>query len=137
MPWEVHRAARASALREKKYSKARAEILRAVESRPVPELNADAREWSASFDLGEGKRFLRALNRKLGGELSGPLGKALMSVVETAPKDDEDHVLVNTDFGVVRIGWFIDDVETVDVYVFGAPEVCDFSDRWYEKNIAD
>ncbi|WP_421019971.1 hypothetical protein, partial [Klebsiella pneumoniae] len=78
----------------------------------------------------------RALNKKLGGELAGPLGKALISVVETAPQDAEDHVLVNTDFGTVRIGWFIDDVETVDVYVFGSPEVCDFSERWHEKNIA-
>ncbi|MFG6443978.1 hypothetical protein ACFXQA_01755 [Microbacterium sp. P07] len=135
MPWEAHDAARALARRAKQSGRARAELARAEEARPEPVLGANAVEWSTSFELPDWKRFAKFLRRELRGELTGPLGKALFTAIESAPQEDENHVLVNTDLGVVRLGWFIDDIDTIDAYIFGSREIHDLCDAWLDTRV--
>ncbi|MFG6443977.1 hypothetical protein ACFXQA_01750 [Microbacterium sp. P07] len=120
--------------REQLRTRALGELAVAVRSRAQPVMTSPVVEWSTSLDIADWKRFARFLSRELGGELTGPLGKALFTVIETAPQDDEDHVLIKTDLGVVRVGWFVDDVDTVDTYIFGSQQVHDLCDSWYRAN---
>lgn len=130
--WPTDPAARGQLDR---YAKARKRLDAAVAARPEPVLGLEAVEWSTSFDLADWKRFAGHLRRELGGELAEPLGTALFAAVESAPLDDEKHVLVNTRLGVVRVGWFIDDIDTVDAYIFGSSQVHDLCTAWVDEHL--
>jgi hypothetical protein len=140
MPWirgEVERAAAHSArTRERRYASARKRRLRAQEDRAdLPDVVRLA-EWSTSFDADDWRSFGRRLFRRLGGEAAGPIGRALLEEVATAPHNHEESVVLTTDMGAVEVRWFIDDVDTVDLYLFGAgglaPVVDEVHARWSE-----
>ena len=127
MPWirgEAERAvANAARTRERRYASARKRRLKAQEDRSdLPDVVRVA-EWSTSFDADDWRSFSPGLFRRLGGELAGPIGKALITEIEAAPLNHEESVVLATEIGPVEVRWFIDDVETVDIYFFGSPEV--------------
>jgi len=49
-------------------------------------------------------------------------------VITTAPLDEQDHILLDTRFGAVSMGWVIPDVDVVDLTLWGTPEVADVCD---------
>jgi hypothetical protein len=132
MPWERFLARRDEQARARRHAAARKRRLAAEEERgPVSPLSDDAAEWSASFDLPDWEGFQRYLCRRLKGDLTGPVGRALWKEIVSAPVGEEaDHHLA-TDLGPIRLGWFIDDVDVVDVSVVGAPAVGLICDEWF------
>jgi hypothetical protein len=137
MPWDAWEAQEAVRDREKavkdqerKHASAQRRLAAAVAGREAPVLPGEVVEWSTSFDLPDWQRFAEYLTRKLRGDLSTTIGRATLAVIETAPVDEEDEVLLDTELGAIRLHWFIDDYETVDIYVFGSSQVHDLCDRW-------
>jgi hypothetical protein len=127
MPWvrgEIERAAdRAERTRERRYASARKRRMRAQEGRPdLPPVTRPA-EWSTSFDADDWRSFGKRLFRRLGGELAGPLGNALLEEIASAPVNLEESIVLAAEAGPVDVRWFIDDVDTVDIYFFGSSEV--------------
>jgi hypothetical protein len=90
-------------------------------------------EWSISFDADDWRSLGRRLFKRLGGELAGPLGKALLEEIASAPLNLEESVAVTTEIGQIEVRWFIDDVDTVDIYLFGPPELPDLIDAEHER----
>jgi hypothetical protein len=132
MPWEAWQRQKASGDRIKKYASARKRLARAQDRRAEPMLAADLVEWSTSFDLADWQDFAKYLARKLRGDLSTALGKAMLSVISTAPLDDEDDIVLDTSLGPIRLGWFIADTETVDVFIHGSPGVTTLCQAWFD-----
>jgi hypothetical protein len=130
MPWVAWEVKKAVDDRAKKYTAARKRLTKAVEGRRAPALGGNLVEWSTSFDLGDWQRFAKYLTRRLRGDLTTAIGKAAISVITTAPLDEEDSILLDTRFGTVSMGWFIDDVDVVDLTLWGMPEVADLCDAW-------
>jgi hypothetical protein len=132
MPWERVFARRDEEARARRHEAARKRRLAAEKERgPVPPLCDDAAEWSTSFDLSDWEEFRRYLSRRLKGDLTGPVGRALWKEIASAPVDEEaDHHLA-TALGPIRLGWFIDDVDVVDVSVVGDPTVGLICDEWF------
>ena len=140
MPWirgEVERAAtNAARTRERRYASARKRRLKAQAGRAdLPDVERAA-EWSTSFDTDDWRSFAPRLFRRLGGELAGPIGKALITEIEAAPLNHEESVVLATETGPVEVRWFIDDTEGVDIYLLGAsglsPLVDEVHARWSE-----
>ena len=127
MPWvrgEIERdAARAERTRERRYASARKRRLRVQEGRTDLRPVRRDEEWSTSFDADDWRSFGKRLFRRLGGELAGPIGKALLEEIATAPVNLEESVVLAADIGPVEVRWFIDDVDTVDIYFFGSSEL--------------
>lgn len=132
MPWVAHLATKAADDKVRKYAAAKKRMQAALVGRSSPVLNGDVIEWSTSFDLDDFPSFFAYLKRRLGGDLSSPLGNALRAVIANAPLDEEEGLLLDTKFGTVRLVWFIDDVETIDLYVFGPAAVRTVCDAWFE-----
>jgi hypothetical protein len=132
MPWVRWLAKKATADQAKKHAGALGRLAKAVEGRIEPILPSDSVEWSTSFDLPDWQEFARYLTRKLKGDLTRAVGKAAIAVVTTAPLDDEGSILLDTQLGPIRLGWFIDDVGSVAAYVYGSNEVRDLCDQWFE-----
>jgi hypothetical protein len=133
MPWAAWLAGEAIDDRKKKHASAKKRLAKALEERAQPVLPPDAEEWSASFDMPEWQEFGKYLTRELRGEFSTAVGKAAMTAVATAPVEDEGDILLRTQLGAIRLGWFIDDHDTVDVYIFGSRAVRDLCERWNEQ----
>lgn len=137
MPWirvEIERdAARAERTRERRYARARRQRVAAMAERRDPGAIPRENEWSTSFDADDWRSFGRRLFRRLGGELAGPLGKALLEEVASAPLNLEESVSVTTEIGQIEVRWFIDDVDTVDIYLFGPPELPELIDAAHER----
>lgn len=137
MPWVKGQAERAAAnaakTRERRYAAARKRRLKAQEGRA--DLPAHAREaaWSTSFDADDWRSFGRHLFRRLGGELETPIGNALVEEIATAPHNHEESVVLTTGIGPVEVRWFIDDVDTVDIYLFGPAELQTLADAVHES----
>lgn len=127
MPWEAHvQADAAKALaraRAKKHARARAKLTAQLAAREIPVVHEPMAEWSTSLDRDDLGSFFAGLKRGMRGELASPIGTAVKSVIETAPLDEEEEVHVHTDIGVVRIGWFADDVDAIDIYVSGPSDI--------------
>lgn len=140
MPWirgEIERAAvNAERTRERRYASARKRRLRAQEGRDDLPVVERAAEWSTSFDADDWRSFGPRLFRRLGGELAGPIGKALIAEIAAAPVNHEESVVLASEIGPVEIRWFMDDVDTVDLYLFGSgalpPLVDAVHERWSE-----
>ena len=77
------------------------------------------------------REFARYLTRQLRGDLTTAIGKAVISVITTAPVDEEASITLNTQLGPIRLGWFIDDEDVVDLYIWGPPQVSDLCDAWF------
>ncbi|MBE7325682.1 hypothetical protein IEQ44_13600 [Nocardioides sp. Y6] len=133
MPWTSFLAQKAARGKESKHAAARKRLDARVGERPAPQVPADAIEWSTSFDLDDFLAFFAHLKRRLGGELARPLGTAVRSVIATAPLDDEDEVVLETRLGPVRVRWFIDDTDTVDLYLFGSEDVHAVCEAWFSQ----
>ena len=131
MPWERWEREKEKKGRVNRNAAARRRLAKALEGRGEPLLGDDAVEWSTSFDADEFSKFFGHLKRRLGGELSTPIGTGLRATIVTAPIDEEDSLVVDTELGAVRIAWFIDDIEVVDLYVFGSPEVRLVCEAWF------
>jgi hypothetical protein len=136
MPWirgEAERAAaHAERTRQRRYAGARERRLKAKEGRTdLPPVAHDV-EWSTSLDADDWLSFGRRLFRGLGGELAGPIGKALLDEIATAPLNLEESEMVAAEAGPVEIRWFIDDFDTVDIYLFGPKEVITAVERVHE-----
>jgi hypothetical protein len=132
MPWVAWLAAKATTDRATKHASARRRLATALEGRREPVLGADAVEWSTSFDLPDWQDFARYLTRKLRGDFSTALGRAAIAVITTAPVEQEDSLLLATELGTIRLGWFIDDEDVVDAYIFGPGSVRDLCQKWFE-----
>lgn len=133
MPWVVWERARTKKSLEKRYASSRRRLDAALATRPAPVLSETAVEWSTSLDLVDWKAFAGYLKRKLRGELASPIGSALLAVIASAPPDEEDAVVLAADLGAIRLGWFIDDADTVDVYLWGPSELSRLCDAWFES----
>jgi hypothetical protein len=127
MPWVRGEAERAAAqserTRERRYARVRRQREAAMAERRDPGEVPRENEWSTSFDADDWRSFGRRLFRRLGGELADPLGKALLEEIASAPLNLEESVAVTTDIGLIEVRWFIDDVDTVDIYLFGPPQL--------------
>jgi hypothetical protein len=132
MPWVSWLAKQAVEDRGKKHARARKRLAKATARRTEPVLAADAVEWSTSFDLPDWQDFAKYLTRKLRGDFATAVGKAAIAVVTTAPIDDEGSVLLDTRLGTIRLGWFIDDEDTVDAYILGPSEARKLCEQWLE-----
>jgi hypothetical protein len=130
MPWEEWQRRKASDQRAKRYAAARRRLATGLQERPEPVLPGDAIEWSTSIDLPDWPDFVKHVTRRLGGELRSAVGKAALAVVATAPLDEEDGVVLTTARGVVRLSWFVDDADNVDIYLRGSPEAVAACDAW-------
>jgi hypothetical protein len=127
MPWirgEAERAAaKAERARERRYVAARKRRLKAQEGHEELAPVARRAEWSTSLDADDWRSFAKRLFRRLGGDLAGPIGKALITEIEAAPLNHEESVVLATEIGPVEVRWFIDDVDTVDIYFFGPADL--------------
>jgi hypothetical protein len=137
MPWirgEIERAAaNAARTQERRYASARERRRKAQEGRDsLPAVERTA-EWSTSFDTDDWRSFGPRLFRRLGGELAGPIGKALIGEIAAAPLNHEESVVLASDIGPVEIRWFIDDVDTVDLYLFGSDALPPLVDAVHER----
>jgi len=132
MPWVARQAKRTGEDQAKKHASARKRLARALEGRAEPVLGADAVEWSTSFDLPDWQDFAKYLTRKLRGDFSTAIGKAVLAVIATAPIDQEDSILLDTQLGTIRLHWFIDDTDVVDAYIYGSSQVQDICVKWLE-----
>jgi len=137
MPWVRGEAERASAkaerARERRYASARKRRVKAQESRAELPPVARTTEWSTSLDAGDWRSFGRRLFRRLGGELAGPLGGALLEEIASAPLDLEESIVLAADMGPVEVRWFVDDLDTVDIYLFGPPELSGVVNAEHER----
>ncbi|MBO9554895.1 hypothetical protein [Cellulomonas sp.] len=132
MPWEPWLRDKRVEDLAKRHAAARRRLATALERRPVAVVVPDdALEWSTSFDLPDWDRFAAHLARALRGDLSGAIGKALVTVVATAPLDEQDHVVLETRMGAVRLCWFVGDPDTVDVHVHGSAQVAELCQSWF------
>ncbi len=135
MPWETwlasRDAAKAERARERRYDSACRRRDVALASRERPALPARDAEWSSSFDVEDWRSFGRRLFRTLGGELAGPLHRALIDEATNAPVGTETSLVVDTALGVIELSWRVDDADTVDVYLFGPPELPPVIDAEY------
>lgn len=130
MPWVKVLARKDEVKRGRRHESAHAKrVALAAERDPAPALPDDAVEWSTSFDLDDWERFHRGLKRALKGDTTGPLGTALAAEIRTAPVETEDEVDLRTDLGVVRMSWFIDDTDVVDLTLWGPPDLTTVCDR--------
>ncbi|UIN30681.1 hypothetical protein [Microbacterium binotii] len=102
----------------------------AISERPARQLDSTAVEWSTSFDTPDWETFASFLTEELGGELASRIGVILLETIAAAPHDAEDAVEVITNMGVVRIGWFIDDSEVVDLSLWGPPSLAALCQAW-------
>jgi hypothetical protein len=137
MPWVRGEAERAAAqserTRERRYARVRRQREAAMAERRDPGDVPRENEWSTSLDADDWRSFGRRLFRRLGGELAGPLGKALLEEIASAPLNLEESVAVTTDIGLIEVRWFIDDIDTVDIYLFGPPELPAVIDAEHER----
>jgi hypothetical protein len=133
MPWVGWEASRDAADRARKYASARRRLAKALNARVEPVLAPEAVEWSTSFDLKDWQEFAQYLTRSLRGNFSAAVGKATLAAIVNAPLDDEDAVLLDTKLGVIRLGWFIDDTDTVDAYIYGSPRVHQLCNAWFTE----
>ena len=122
MPWVKGEAKRArddaERRRVRRHAAARKRRLAAAEGVPATVVQREA-EWSTSFDVDDWRSFGRRVMRRLGGDLAGRMGTALVEEIATAEVQSEEALAVTTDVGPVEVRWFIDDTDTVDVYFFG------------------
>jgi len=131
MPWVAWHAKRVDGDRAKKHNAALKRLTKASEGRRQLDLADHAVEWSTSLDLQDWQEFAKYLSRKLGGDLSAAIGKAAIAVIATAPIGDEGRVVLDTQYGVVRLDWFVDDETTVEIALWSAGEVRDYCDQWF------
>jgi hypothetical protein len=136
MPWvsgeRARAAVKAERSRERRYANARRRRETALGGRDAPAQPARDAEWSTSFDADDWRSFGRRLFRRLGGELAGPAGKALIEEIASAPINQEESLVVLADAGPIEVHWFIDDVDTVDIYFFGADQLPSLIDAVYQ-----
>jgi hypothetical protein len=140
MPWvrgEIERdAARAERTRERRYARSRRKREAALVDRRDPGPAPRDAEWSTSFDADDWRSFAPRLFRRLGGELAGPVAKPLIEEIASAPLNHEESVVLLSDLGAIEVHWFIDDIDTVDIYFFGPaalPPLIDVEHaRWSE-----
>lgn len=131
MPWVSWLAERSEQQTQRAHASAVRRLRKALDARPAAlELGTDATEWSTSFDRSDWESFTKILRRKLRGDFVGPIGKAALRVIARAPHDDEDAVLLETDLGVVRLGWFVDDPDTIDIHLWGPPALHEIGDTY-------
>jgi hypothetical protein len=127
MPWikgEAERnAAQAERSRQRRHAAARTRRLKAMEGREELAAAGRAAEWSTSLDADDWRSFAPRLFRTLGGELAGPIGRALIGEIASAPLNAEESLVLSSLAGPVEVRWFIDDIDTVDIYFFGSPEL--------------
>lgn len=89
-------------------------------------------EFSTSFDMDTLERFLGQAAEQLGGELRTEKLQKLLRKIPEAPVDSEHTVTFRTNAGdEIRIEYFIDDVDVIDLYVFGPAEVKDTLQQIY------
>lgn len=81
-------------------------------------------EFSTGLSLGDLRTFFSSLAASTGGDLAGALGKALLAEVRAAPLGTERKYSLAVAPGgrpeLVEFGYFIDDVDQADVYLFGS-----------------
>lgn len=133
VPWLRDRdQARDEASRKRRHASARKRRLAAAPDDQRPAVTREA-EWSTSLDVDDWRAFGAALFRELGGELRGPLGKAIVDEAASAPHNHEESIAVSTDVGPVEVRWFIGDIDSVDIFLFGASRLPELIDRVHER----
>jgi hypothetical protein len=137
MPWvrgEIERAAAQSErTRERRYARVRRQREAALAGRADPGARGGDAEWSTSFDADDWRSFGRRLFKRLGGEFVGAVARPLIEEIASAPHNLEESVVLSADIGPVEVRWFIDDIDTVDVYLFGPPDLPALIDAVHER----
>jgi hypothetical protein len=129
MPWVASLARKAAVDRTRKHAAALKRLAKVREVRDEPALAEDSVEWSTSLDLDDWNGFAQRLTRRLRGELATALGRAVIAVVATAPAGTGGSINLDTQVGVISLGWSIDDEETVDLCVRGVRQVGELCDE--------
>ncbi|MCL2153675.1 MAG: hypothetical protein FWH57_12100 [Oscillospiraceae bacterium] len=132
MPWVTMQAQKDSGARRKKHAKAQEKLSVALADRQEMMLDTSAVEWSTSMDLPDWPAFATFLGKKLKGDFSTPIAKALIDVIATADVNDEGNVMLDTLYGVLKLDWFIDDETTLDLSIHGPVMVEKLCDEWFK-----
>jgi hypothetical protein len=137
MPWvrgEIERvAARAEHTRERRYARARRQREAALADRADPGVRGGDAEWSTSFGADDWRSFGRRLFKRLGGEFDGAAAKPMIEEIASAPHNLEESVVLTADIGPIEVRWFIDDIDTVDIYLFGPADLPALIDAVHER----
>ncbi len=81
-------------------------------------------EFSTSFEMESLEAFLSRVAESLGGELRTEKLRGLLREILEAPLNSERTEEFRVDVGgEIKLHYFIDDVDVIDLYVFGPPEV--------------
>jgi hypothetical protein len=123
--WKGDEDERKRAAREKTFPRKARAAERLVRDRVTTPPVRGREEFSTNLDAADFRRFFQALARRVGGDLAGKLGTALLAEIASAPVNtDRSYMLqVATDGQdeLIEFEYFIDDIDEVDVYLFGSP----------------
>lgn len=122
--WKGDEAERKRAAREKTFPRKARATEQLVRDRVTTPPVRGHEEFSTNFDADEFRQFFRVLAKRVGGDLAGKLGTVLLAEIASAPLDtDRSYTLqVATDGQdeLIEFEYFIDDIDQVDVYLFGS-----------------
>lgn len=122
--WKGDEAERKRAAREKTFPRKARATEQLVRDRATEPPVHGHDEFSANFDAADFRRFFQVLAKRVGGDLAGKLGTVLLAEIASAPLDtDRSYMLqVATDGQdeLIEFEYFIDDIDQVDVYLFGS-----------------
>jgi len=122
--WKGDEAERKRTTREKTFPRKARTTEQLVRDRVTTPPVREYEEFSTNFDADEFRQFFKALARRVGGDLAGKLGTVLLAEIVSAPLDtDRSYMLeVATDGQdeLIEFEYFIDDIDQVDVYLFGS-----------------
>lgn len=130
MPWVAGRWERRERDERAAYDRARRRLERALARREETPVAAEHVEWSSSLDLDQWQDLWRHLRRRLGGDLSGSVGRALAATIDHAPHEAVGSLVLATRHGPLSLEWRIGDVAVVDVWLFGPAGVHDLCEAW-------
>jgi len=130
MPWvnweaDVDVADRKRAEREKTFPRKARATERLASARRVTPPTLGREEFSTIFDMGDDFRgFFRSFSALVNGDLTGKLGTALLAEIHAAPHNTErSYLLAVSPDGIpelIEFSYFIDDIDAVEVYLFGS-----------------
>jgi len=122
--WKGDAGERKRAAREKTFPRKARATEQLVRDRVTTPPVRGREEFSTNFDAGEFRRFFRALAKRVGGDLAGKLGTALLAEIASAPLNTQRSYKLQVVSGgqdeLIEFRYFIDDIDEVDVYVFGS-----------------
>lgn len=122
--WKGDEADRKRAVREKTFPKKARATEQLVHDRVTMSETRGREEFSTDFDATDFRRFFRELAKRVEGDLGGRVGSALLAEIAAAPIDTQRsyrlQVATDGENELIEFAYFIDDIDQVDVYLFGS-----------------